>query len=162
MILLTNIANAIVFLSLVTLGALSGNVHATSLWLRPATTVGIAVAIYFALIGPIFLYIAIYPSGGKWGDIWRVYAAPMITSVVASASAMAIGYLIPIEQIHSRRWGQAVRLTVITAWFVAAYIPLIRLVAPDAWRALLQRLIGLYKGRVGEAEPTPAPAVTPA
>jgi hypothetical protein len=75
---------------------------------------------------------------------------------------MAIGYFIPIERIHSHRWGQAVRLTVISAWFVAAYIPLIRLVAPDAWRALLQRLIGLYKGRVGEAEPAPAPTVTPA
>jgi O-antigen/teichoic acid export membrane protein len=161
-ILLTNIANAIVFLSLVTLGALSGDVHATSLWLRPATTVGIAVAFYFALIGPIFLYVAIYPSGGKWGDIWGVYAAPMITSVIASASAMAVGYLIPIDKIHGHRWGQAVRLMVITAWFVAAYIPLIRLIAPDAWRALLQRLIGLYKGRVADAEAAAASSIAPA
>src|SRR5436190_13327638 len=52
-ILITNIINAIVFLALVTLGARMGNVNAPTLWGRPATTVGIAVAVYFALIGPI-------------------------------------------------------------------------------------------------------------
>jgi hypothetical protein len=51
---------------------------------------------------------------------------------------------------------------VITAWFVAAYIPLIRLIAPDAWRALLQRLIGLYKGRVADAEAAAASSIAPA
>ena len=86
----------------------------------------------------------------------------MITSVLAVASAMVIGSLIPVDQIHGRRWGQGVRLAVITAWFLAVYIPLIRLIAPDAWRALLQRLVGLYKGRVAEGQPAPAPEVTPA
>ena len=68
----TNVINAIVFLSLVTVGALVGRPGAANLWWRPATTVGIAVAFYFALIGPIFLYIAIRPSGGTWRDIARV------------------------------------------------------------------------------------------
>ena len=49
------------------------------------------------------------------------------------------------------------RLAVITAWFTAVYIPLIRLIAPDAWRALLQRLVGLYKGRMAEGQPAPTP-----
>jgi O-antigen/teichoic acid export membrane protein len=161
-ILITNIINAIVFLSLVTLGALMGDVNATSLWHRPATTVGIAVAFYFALIGPIFLYVAIHPSGGTWGDIWRVYAAPMLASILAVASAMAIGALVPVERIHGHRWAQAARLSAIVAWFIGAYIPLIRLIAPEAWRALLQRLVGLYRGRATEAEAAAAASITPA
>jgi PST family polysaccharide transporter len=152
-ILITNVINAIVFLGLVTAGALAGNVHAASRWLHPATTVGIAVAIYFALIGPIFLYIAIRPSGGTWGDIWRVYAAPMLTSAVAVAVAMYAGSLVPVDRIRGHRWGQAVRLTVILTWFVASYIPLIRLTAPDAWRSLIRRVATLYRGRATESEP---------
>jgi O-antigen/teichoic acid export membrane protein len=149
-ILITNIINAIVFLSLVTGGALFGTPGAASLWLRPATTVGIAVAFYFAVIGPIFLYVAIYPSGGKWRDIAKVYWAPMAAGVASAASAMFIGSWVPVSKIHSHRWGQAVKLAVILAWFVVMYVPLVRLAAPDAWRALVQRLVTLYRGRVAD------------
>jgi O-antigen/teichoic acid export membrane protein len=152
-ILATNVINAIVFLSLVTTGALMGNVKATSLWLQPATTVGIAVAFYFAMIGPIFLYVAIRPSGGTWGDIWRVYAAPMTASVLAVVAAMYVGSLVPSDQIRGHRWAQAVRLTVIVAWFCVMYVPLIRLIAPDAWRGLMARMAGLYKGRTPDPQP---------
>jgi O-antigen/teichoic acid export membrane protein len=158
-ILITNIINAVVFLSLVTLGALVGRQDSASLWWRPATTVGIAVAFYFAMIGPIFLYVAIRPSGGTWGDIWRVYAAPMFTSVAAIAGAMLIGKLVPVAQLRGHRWGQAVRVAVILAWFMAAYVTLVRWVAPEAWRALLSRLAGLYRNRGAEIETAPVPAV---
>jgi len=155
-ILITNVINAIVFLSLVTVGAMMGDVKSATLWGRPATTVGMAVAVYFALIGPIFLYVAIQPTGGTWRDIWRVYAAPMLASALAVAGAMLVGMLVPIDRIRGHRWAQAVRLSIILAWFVATYIPLIRVIAPDAWRALLQRLIGLYRGRTTAAEAEPA------
>jgi len=58
---------------------------------------------------------------------------------------------VPVEQLHGHRWGQAVRAAVILAWFVAMYVPLVRWMAPQAWRALLARLAGLYKAR-GAAE----------
>jgi PST family polysaccharide transporter len=157
-ILITNVVNAIVFLALVTIGALVGKPGAASLWLRPATTVGIAVAFYFALIGPIFLYVAIRPSGGTWRDIGRVYAAPMIVSAVSIAIAMFAGSMVPEQQIRGHRWGQTVRFTVVLAWFVAIYIPLIRYAAPDDWRALMRRVAGLYKGRRGRAESVPTTA----
>jgi O-antigen/teichoic acid export membrane protein len=157
-ILITNVVNAIVFLSLATVGALVGDPDAASLWLRPATTVGIAVAFYFAVIGPIFLYVAIYPSGGTWRDIGRVYFAPMVAGVIAVACAMFIGSFVPVDRIHSHRWGQAVRLAVILAWFVVMYVPLVRVAAPDAWRALLQRLVTLYRGRVADMQATSAVA----
>lgn len=151
-ILITNVINAVVFLALVTIGALLGRADAPSLWMRPATTVGIAVAFYFAVIGPIFLYVAIYPSGGTWRDIRRIYTAPMLAGGISVAGAMFVGNWVPVDKIHSHRWGQAVRLAVILAWFLVLYVPLIRFAAPDAWRALLQRIVGLYRGRVGEVE----------
>jgi len=151
-ILITNIINAIVFLSLVSAGAWIGKVDAHSLWLRPATTVGIAVAFYFAVIGPIFLYVAVHPSGGTWGDIAKVYWAPMFAGTASIACAMFIGSCVPVDKIHSHRWGQAVRLTVILAWFLIMYIPLVRWCAPDAWKAVLQRIATLYKGRAADVE----------
>ena len=157
-ILITNVINAIVFLALVTAGALVGDPKAASLWLRPATTVGIAVAFYFALIGPIFLYVAIRPSGGTWRDIFRVYAAPMLVSIAAIAIAMAAGAMVPEKQIRGHRWGQAVRFTVVLTWFVAIYIPLIRYAAPNDWRALMRRVAGLYRGKRGATEPVPPTA----
>jgi len=152
-ILITNVINAIIFLTLVTVGAMAGRPGAANLWWRPATTVGIAVAFYFALIGPVFLYIAIRPSGGTWRDIARVYVAPMLVSTFAIAAAMLAGMLVPEKQIRGHRWGQAVRLTVILAWFVAIYVPLIRLVMPEDWRSLMRRVGMLYRSRRGMPEP---------
>jgi O-antigen/teichoic acid export membrane protein len=151
-ILITNVINAIIFLTLVTVGAMAGRPGAANLWLRPATTVGIAVAFYFALIGPIFLYVAIRPSGGTWRDIARVYVAPMVVSTVAIVVAMYAGSLVPEKQIRGHRFGQAVRLTVILAWFVALYVPLIRLVMPDDWRSLMRRVGTLYRSRRAGAQ----------
>jgi hypothetical protein len=157
-ILITNVINAIVFLGLVTAGALIGRRDAASVWLRPATTVGIAVAFYFALIGPIFLYVAIRPSGGTWRDIARVYFAPMAVGAGAIAVAMFAGSFVPVERIRGHRWGQAARLAVIVAWFMVLYVPAIRWVAPDAWRALLRRIASLYQRGGRRAEPATAAA----
>jgi O-antigen/teichoic acid export membrane protein len=157
-ILITNVINAIVFLALVTAGAMVGKPASANLWLRPATTVGIAVAFYFALIGPIFLYVAIRPSGGTWRDIGRVYGAPMVVSTLAIAAAMFAGHMVPEQQIRGHRWGQAVKFTVVVAWFVALYVPLIRYAAPNDWRALMRRVAGLYRGKRGTSEAAVAAA----
>lgn len=157
-ILVTNIINAIVFLGLVAAGALVGRADSTNVWINPPTTVGYAVAVYFALIGPIFLYVAIRPNGGTWRDIFRVYAAPMAGSIIAVALAMLIGHIVPIEKIRGHRWGQAVRLTVILVWCVVLYVPLIRWLAPDAWKTLMGRIGGLYRGRTVEEAPAPLAA----
>jgi O-antigen/teichoic acid export membrane protein len=146
-IMITNVINAVVFLSLVIAGAKLGRPDDPNVWLRPASTVGVAVAIYFAIIGPIFLYVAIRPSGGTWGDIVRVYAAPLAVSAVAAVVGMALGHFVPVERIRGHRWGQAVRLAVIVVWFLIAYVPLIRLIAPSSWQALVQRLSSLWRGK---------------
>lgn len=154
-ILITNIINAFIFLLLVIIGALVGRTDATTFWLAPPATVGFAVALYFALIGPIFLYVAIRPNGGTWTDIAKVYAAPMLASVAAVAAAMTIGHIVPIDKIRGHRWGQAVRLAVILVWCIVLYIPLIKWLAPQAWSSLLARIATLYRGRPAD-HPNPA------
>jgi PST family polysaccharide transporter len=147
-ILITNIINAIVFLSLAYAGAFVGDRNSPDLWRQPATTVGIAVACYFALIGPIFLYIAIRPSGGRWRDIWGVYWAPMLCSALAVSFALWMGSFVP--EIRGHRWRQFTRLAVILTWSVVLYVPLIRTVAPQSWNNLVGRVVRLYRGRLGE------------
>ncbi len=162
-ILITNILNVAFFLPLVTAGGLVGDLKSADLWLRPATTVGIAVAVYFVIVAPIFLYVAIRPSGGTLADLWRVYARPMLASLVAGAVSMGLGALIPADKVRGHRWAQGIRLVSITVWFVVIYVPLIRYLAPEAWRALIQRLVTLYRGRAAELadEPkTPLPSAT--
>jgi O-antigen/teichoic acid export membrane protein len=151
-ILITNVINAFIFLALVTAGAQIGNDRSPNVWMQPATTVGIAVAFYFATISPIFLWVAIRPSGGTWRDVGRVYAAPLLASALAATGAMWAGHLVPVQQIRGHHWGQSARLFVIVAWFVGLYVPLIRWMAPDAWRALLGRIGSLYRGRAADAE----------
>ncbi|HEV8292754.1 MAG TPA: lipopolysaccharide biosynthesis protein, partial [Tepidisphaeraceae bacterium] len=99
--LITNAINVVVFLMMVYAGSwlgkqeihhylASGNVAAASL-LPAARNVAAAVMGYFALIGPIFLYVAIRPGGGKWRDVWHVYFAPTVASLIAIGVAIGFG-----------------------------------------------------------------------
>lgn len=146
-ILLTNILNVAFFIPLVLVAALVSDPVSPNWWWHPATTVGISVAVYFAIIGPIFLYVAIRPAEGTVRDLWRVYAAPMACSIVAGAAAMYLATWVPADKVRGHRWAQGVRLTTVVVWFVVIYVPLIRLTAPDAWRALVGRIVALYRGR---------------
>ena len=61
---------------------------------------------------------------------------------------MWLGSLVPVLRVRGHRWGQALKLVVILAWCVAIYVPMVKLIAADAWRTLLARIVGLYRGRV--------------
>ena len=149
-ILVTNILNIAFFLPLVTIGGYVGVEDAANWWWRPATTVGIAVAVYFAVVAPIFLYVAIRPSGGTVKDIWRVYGAPLGCSLIAGAAAMGLTELIPAHRVRGHRWAQGLRLISVMVWFVVIYLPLIRMMAPEAWQSLVRRVMTLYRGRRGQ------------
>lgn len=149
--LLMNIINSALFLMLVLAGGWMGQPNAASVWLRPAATVSIAVATYFAIVGPIFLYVAIYPSGGTWADVWRAYAAPLLCSTLAVAVAMAMGSLVPVDKIRGHQLGQFARMMVIVSGAVALYIPLVRFIAPESWQALISRLAGVFARRKSRA-----------
>jgi hypothetical protein len=156
---LTNGINAAFFIGLVALGAWFGQhlpperveqfprmiQYFIGKELPAAVLVALAVMIYFTVIGPIFLYVAIRPGGGRWRDVWRVYASPFAASAIAIGVAVAFGRLIPrFSDSRGVETGyQAVRLVVIAAWSVALYIPLIRYLAPQTFADLLQRISSL-------------------
>lgn len=149
--LLTNAINAVVFLGLVAAGSWVGQWaldHGTQLGgdVPAAVTVAAAVMLYFALIGPVFLYVAIRPGGGRWSDVGRIYGAPLLAGTLAIGAAVIAGRQVPM--MESANWRQAIRVVVIVLCSTALYLPLIRRVAPAGWEELRARLGGL--------RPTPA------
>src|SRR5205085_8768868 len=122
------------------------------------------VMTYFALIGPVFLYVAIRPGGGKWRDVWRVYFAPTAASVIAIGVAILFGRWIQKMQLTNDAVRQVLRLVVIMLWSIVLYIPLIRIMAPSAFKELIGRLEAVFKRKVGTvvvatAQTGPAPVV---
>ena len=118
-----------------------------------------------AIIGPIFLYIAIRPGGGKWRDIWHVYFAPSAASVISIGVGIGFGRWIQAMPMHNDMARQILRILVITLWSIVLYIPIIRVMAPAAFKELLARLSGFIRTRADRmmlmapvAAPAPATA----
>jgi PST family polysaccharide transporter len=165
---LTNGVNAAFFISLVALGAWLGNhlpaqrVEQFPALLRyllgtelpAAVLVALAVTVYFTIIGPIFMYVAIRPAGGRWRDVWGVYAPPAAASAIAIGCAAVAGRLIPrFADARGMETGyQALRIVVITAWAFVLYVPLIRYFAPETFNDLLQRIATLRGSRRAVAQ----------
>jgi PST family polysaccharide transporter len=150
--LLTNAVNAVVFLSMVAGGSWLGQVvraRGSEAWgeVPAAVTVAGAVMVYFMLIGPIFLYVAIRPGGGRWRDVGRVYIAPLLAGVLAIGAAAVVGRQVPM--MDSAAWRQGIRVILITVCSVGLYVPLMWWMAPESWEELRVRLGGLYRGRAG-------------
>jgi hypothetical protein len=102
---------------------------------------------YFALIGPIFLYVAIRPGGGKWRDVWRVYFAPTLASILAIGVGIGFGRWIQAMPMKSDVARQVLRMLVIVLWSIVLYIPIVRMMAPAAFKELLARLGGIIRTR---------------
>jgi PST family polysaccharide transporter len=167
----TNALNMVVFLMMVFVGSwlgkleiqhyqATGNTAAASL-LPAARNVAAAVMGYFTIIGPIFLYIAIRPGGGKWGDIWRVYFAPTVASVIAIGIAIGFGRWIQAMPMKNDAVRQVLRIMVITLWSIVLYIPIIRIMAPAAFKELLTRLSGFIRAKT-DRRSSPPPFLPPA
>lgn len=155
--LATNAVNVVVFLAMVYFGSwlgklqLRGYVHSGNLaaanLLPAARNVAAAVMGYFALIGPIFLYVAIRPGGGKWRDVWRVYFAPSAASIIAIGVGIGFGRWIQAMPMTNDAVRQVLRMVVITLWSIVLYIPIIRIMAPSTFKELLTRLSTFMRAR---------------
>src|SRR5258706_3959203 len=155
--LATNAANVVVFLGLVYFGSLMGKHELQSHNAAPnslpaARNVAAAVMTYFALIGPIFMWIAIRPGGGKWRDIGRVYFAPAMASLIAIGVGIGFGRWIQAMPMKNDAARQVLRMVVITLWSIVLYIPIIRMIAPAAFKELLTRLSGIIRARAERME----------
>lgn len=132
--MLLNLMGAAAFVSMVAIGAAAGK-H----WLGGQVTVAIAAAIYFAIEGPIDLYVAIRPAGGNWRDVWHVHAMPLLLSVIAVAIGCGAAMFIPARGAIYQ-WG---RLLTIFAVGGGIYLLGLRQLAPEVWNALLARIRSL-------------------
>lgn len=123
-VLILNTCYAVAFLSAVTVGAIV------------ADGVGVAVgaSIYFGILGPVHMYVAIRPGGGRWRDVWNVYAAPVAASIAAIAPSMWISEFVP--EGPAQQW---IRMAVIGFSSGALYLLLTRILAPAPLEELFRR-----------------------
>jgi O-antigen/teichoic acid export membrane protein len=106
-----------------------------------AVRVAQVVALYFALEGPITMYIAISRAGGTWGDVWRVYFFPMLLGAVACGVAAAAIRFMPGQTRLHHVW----RLFAGAAIAAGIYLPLIRILAPDTWLTFTSRVRSILR-----------------
>jgi PST family polysaccharide transporter len=145
--LATNAINMAVFLGMVYLGSWLSKGNTAAANLPAARNVAAAVMSYFTIIGPIFLYVAIRPGGGKWRDIWRIYFAPAVASIIAIGVGVGFGRWIQAMPMKNDAARQMLRMVVITLWTIVLYIPLIRIIAPASFKELMSRLSGFIRAK---------------
>src|SRR5262249_55336521 len=124
-VLILNACYAAAFLSAVTAGA----------YVADGTGVAIAASAYFAILGPVHMYVAIRPGGGRWRDVLDVYAVPVCASAAALAPAMWL-----MEQIPAGPVQQWLRIGTVPLVTGSIYVILVRLVAHERLRELFVRL----------------------
>ena len=124
---------------LVAFGAWIGIEGSDTLWERAEVVVAIAASVYFVIVGPVHMYIVIRPAGGRWRDVWYVYALPLAMSAVVIGAVTAAAGLIP--DIPGR---DVVRLMAIVGGGVLIYPLVLRWVVRDAYDDLVHRLGRLH------------------
>ncbi len=132
--LLMHILYAALALTCVMIGALAGG----------QLGVATGVAVSYAVIGPLDLYVTTCAAGGRWRDVWRVYAGPMAVGLVSIAGSLALAGLIP--QMPGRDW---VAMALVVGMSSLVYVLVIRKVAPEPWQELVSRLRELAGPRLG-------------
>jgi O-antigen/teichoic acid export membrane protein len=123
-VLVLNACYAVAFLIAVTIGAL----------LADGIGVAVGASIYFAILGPVHMYVAIAPAGGSWRDVWNVYAVPVAASAAALAPSMWLADQVP--PMAGRNWA---RMAVVTGGTGLLYLTLVRAFAPVLLEELFQR-----------------------
>ena len=124
-ILVMNIAYAAFFLTAVTIGAIRGG----------SISVACAVALFYAGMGPVHLYVAIRTCGGQLVDVARMLIKPWSLGLIAVGLATLATRTLP--EITGRDWW-CIAVTILGS--IAIYCPAIWFCAKDDCRHLLSRL----------------------
>jgi PST family polysaccharide transporter len=107
-----------------------------------ARNVAIAVTIFFCIVCPFDLYAAVKPVGGTLADVLQVFLVPIAISAASIGAAWWLSQRVP--EMRGREWIQLLVLAVVS---VVLYVPMIRVIAPDASSELLKSLRGLMNRR---------------
>jgi PST family polysaccharide transporter len=122
------LASALVFSCFTLIGGAVGGITAM------ATVVGI----YYALAGPVNIYVAVRGRGGMLRDAVMVFIRPMLAGLTAAGIGRLAALTVPATSFVDHI--QVIVTTVIT---VALYIPLIVCLAPQDWADLKSRITEL-------------------
>ncbi len=101
------------------------------------------VTVYAWLAGPLGMFIALRPMGGRWSDVARVFLPPILAGGLSIAAGMLVGWVVRAMLPDVGRWPALIEIIVITAVSAVLFIPAIRLLAAEPWRDLLGRLSGM-------------------
>lgn len=139
MLVLHTVYTAVFFLMLV-VGAIAGGLLGLS----------IAASLFFGLLGPVHMYVAIRPLGGTAADVFRVYAVPVATGAAGAAAAWATARMIPPHT----PWREVVQLAAIGLVGLGVAAGLTALLAPANLRELADVALKVVRR-------TPAKAAVP-
>ncbi|MHC4986303.1 MAG: oligosaccharide flippase family protein [Planctomycetota bacterium] len=131
-LMVVSVATSAVFLATVAVAAMIGE----------SLSVAVGVALFMVVSGPVHMYIAVRSGGGRWRQLWTVFAAPGWIGVTAVGAAWLAGNQLP-EMPH-RDWALLVLIPLLSA---AVYVPLIRWAAPVDFGDLQERLLSLLQRR---------------
>ena len=98
------------------------------------------VAVYAWLAGPLGMFVALRPMGGRWSDVALVFLPPILAGGLSIAAGMLLGWVARAMLPDAGRWPALVEIIVIAGVSVAVFIPAIRLVAAELWGDLVGRL----------------------
>ena len=124
------LVSLVLFIVLATIGA----------WKFQELGVAMAVALHILIMDPIALYIAVRPGGFGWKDVRRALVGPFTLGIACVAPAALAGWFVP-----DFRGADVVRCLAIGAVAAMLYIPLFRVIVPDAWdeaRGRVRALLG--------------------
>jgi len=142
---ISGIGAAILFFGLVAPGA----------WWRQGVGAGIGVAIYGMIFDVLILYVAIRPTGGKFGDIFKACGMPLGAAAAAAALGAVAAALIPPMPAPM---GDILRTVTIGVVTTGVYFVLIKFLAPQAVDDLLTRAGALLPSWLRRSAPAPLAA----
>lgn len=114
----------------------------------PAVVVGMAIAGSMILFAPIQIYIAVREHGGRWRDVFGVFAVPYLLSVITFGGAFLLAQLIEATD----RPAYAAQLAVVIFPGLLTYLLLCRLVRPAEFRSATE----LITKKLRRRKPKPA------
>jgi O-antigen/teichoic acid export membrane protein len=147
-VFLTFAVNAALLITLLVWAAISSSEQDAATW------VAIITAAVYGLFGPVFLAVALWGRAPLTGSLGRVYAAPLLASVVSIGAGLLVAMAIP-----ERPWSDVARLCAIPVVTAPLYGLLLRSLDGALWSSLLARLrmtqLGWNAGRAQPGEPIP-------
>jgi lipopolysaccharide exporter len=125
------------WLSIISLAAFIGMV-VFGAWRFGAIGVATAAALHMLILEPAHLLIAIRPAGNALPTALRMLAGPTLVAVASIGPAWLVAQLMP--EVAHRDWWRATAVFAISGML---YFPLVRFIAPDAWKEGQARLRSL-------------------